>query len=93
MCVFCLYIWCAAINPGDTGVFKSRKYLKSKGYRKGSREEGLIIEDHGPETVNKILDDDIKMGAMGENSSQRIEKVKYFLLVLFGCFPLSFISG
>ncbi|KAI0525131.1 hypothetical protein KFK09_004522 [Dendrobium nobile] len=73
-CVFCLYIWCAAINPGDTGVFKSRKYLKAKGYRKGSREEGLIIEDHGPETVNKILDDDIKMGAMGENSSQRIEK-------------------
>ncbi|KAH0468028.1 hypothetical protein IEQ34_003061 [Dendrobium chrysotoxum] len=76
-CVFCLYICCAAINPGDTGVFKSKKYLKAKGYRKGSREEGLIIEDHGPEIVNKILDDDIKMGAMGavgENSSQRIEK-------------------
>ncbi|KAL0926032.1 hypothetical protein M5K25_004413 [Dendrobium thyrsiflorum] len=73
-CVFCLYIWCAAINPGDKGVFKSKKYLKAKGYRKGSREEGLIIEDHDPETVNKILDDEIKMGAMGENSSQRIEK-------------------
>ncbi|KAK7251919.1 hypothetical protein RIF29_35530 [Crotalaria pallida] len=27
-CVFGLYIWCAAIDPADPGVFKSKKYLK-----------------------------------------------------------------
>ncbi|KAK4263508.1 hypothetical protein QN277_028907 [Acacia crassicarpa] len=27
-CVFGLYIWCAAADPADPGVFKSRKYLK-----------------------------------------------------------------
>ncbi|BAT99072.1 hypothetical protein LR48_Vigan06g121500 [Vigna angularis] len=27
-CVFALYIWCAASDPADPGVFKSKKYLK-----------------------------------------------------------------
>ncbi|GLT27609.1 hypothetical protein SLA2020_025940 [Shorea laevis] len=27
-CVFGLYIWCAAADPADPGVFKSKKYLK-----------------------------------------------------------------
>ncbi|KAF1862119.1 hypothetical protein Lal_00026638 [Lupinus albus] len=27
-CVFGLYIWCAATDPADSGVFKSKKYLK-----------------------------------------------------------------
>ncbi|KAM7251802.1 hypothetical protein ACFE04_023685 [Oxalis oulophora] len=27
-CVFSLYIWCAAADPADTGVFRSKKYLK-----------------------------------------------------------------
>ncbi|CAA6657442.1 unnamed protein product [Spirodela intermedia] len=26
-CVLVLYIWCAAADPGDSGVFKSKKYL------------------------------------------------------------------
>ena len=28
VCVFSLYIWCAAADPADSGVFKSKKYLK-----------------------------------------------------------------
>ncbi|KAL6983432.1 putative protein S-acyltransferase 22 [Sarracenia purpurea var. burkii] len=28
ICVFCLYVWCAAADPADPGVFKSKKYLK-----------------------------------------------------------------
>lgn len=28
LCVFGLYIWCAAADPADPGVFKSKKYLK-----------------------------------------------------------------
>ncbi|KAE8658877.1 putative protein S-acyltransferase 22 [Hibiscus syriacus] len=27
-CCFGLYIWCAAVDPADPGVFKSKKYLK-----------------------------------------------------------------
>ncbi|KAL7240617.1 hypothetical protein ACSBR2_006305 [Camellia fascicularis] len=27
-CAFSLYIWCAAADPADPGVFKSKKYLK-----------------------------------------------------------------
>ncbi|KAH9606978.1 hypothetical protein KSS87_013753 [Heliosperma pusillum] len=30
---FGLYIWCAAADPADPGVFKSKKYLKSSGKR------------------------------------------------------------
>ncbi|MCL7031877.1 hypothetical protein MKW94_029987 [Papaver nudicaule] len=28
-CMFCLYIWCAAADPADPGVFKSKKYLRN----------------------------------------------------------------
>lgn len=28
ICVFGLYIWCAAADPADSGVFRSKKYLK-----------------------------------------------------------------
>ncbi|XP_022856484.1 probable protein S-acyltransferase 22 [Olea europaea var. sylvestris] len=28
ICVFSLYIWCAAADPADPGVFRSKKYLK-----------------------------------------------------------------
>ncbi|KAI8527561.1 hypothetical protein RHMOL_Rhmol12G0084500 [Rhododendron molle] len=28
LCAFSLYIWCAAADPADSGVFKSKKYLK-----------------------------------------------------------------
>ncbi|XP_073270802.1 probable protein S-acyltransferase 22 isoform X6 [Primulina huaijiensis] len=28
ICVFGLYVWCAAVDPADPGVFRSKKYLK-----------------------------------------------------------------
>ncbi|KAI3953813.1 hypothetical protein MKW98_017637 [Papaver atlanticum] len=30
-CMFCLYIWCAAADPADPSVFKSKKYLGNAG--------------------------------------------------------------
>lgn len=30
-CMFCLYIWCAAADPADPGVFKSKTYLGNAG--------------------------------------------------------------
>ncbi|XP_020577864.1 probable protein S-acyltransferase 22 [Phalaenopsis equestris] len=72
--VFCLYVWCAATNPGDPGVFKSKKYLMAKGNRKSCnfkdcREEAQVVT-----TSNKLLDDEIKIEATGDNRSQGIEK-------------------
>ncbi|XP_057495017.1 probable protein S-acyltransferase 22 isoform X2 [Actinidia eriantha] len=37
LCVFCLYIWCAAADPADPGVFKSKKYLKIPDSKKHDR--------------------------------------------------------
>jgi palmitoyltransferase ZDHHC1/11 len=37
--VIFLYIWCAATDPGDPGIFKSKKYLKAK----------HVLELHGKE--------------------------------------------
>ncbi|GLJ47259.1 hypothetical protein SUGI_0997860 [Cryptomeria japonica] len=34
--VFCLYIWCAATDPGDPGVFRSKKYGNVSYSRKAS---------------------------------------------------------
>ncbi|KAG8079895.1 hypothetical protein GUJ93_ZPchr0007g4779 [Zizania palustris] len=55
-CVFFLYIWCAATDPADPGVFKSKKYLglygsgkhkHPKEYRQGISDVGLQIEETG----------------------------------------------
>ncbi|PKA53664.1 putative S-acyltransferase [Apostasia shenzhenica] len=47
-CVVLLYIWCAATDPGDPGVFSSKKYTKVKGKGKGckfkdSEQEGSVL--------------------------------------------------
>ncbi|KAL5198278.1 hypothetical protein ABZP36_001790 [Zizania latifolia] len=55
-CVFFLYIWCAATDPADPGVFKSKKYLRLYGSgkhkhpkecRQGISDVGLQIEETG----------------------------------------------
>ncbi|URE03787.1 DHHC palmitoyltransferase [Musa troglodytarum] len=33
MCVFCLYVCSAATDPGDPGIFKSKKHLKVEDHR------------------------------------------------------------
>lgn len=34
VCAFGLYIWCAAADPADSGVFKSKKYIKNLNNKK-----------------------------------------------------------
>ncbi|KAK1293689.1 Formin-like protein 6 [Acorus calamus] len=41
-CVFCLYVWCAAANPADPGVFRSKKYLN-------------IVENEKPMNSKEII--------------------------------------
>nr|XP_043606280.1 probable protein S-acyltransferase 22 [Erigeron canadensis] len=40
ICAFGLYIWCAAADPADAGVFKSRKYGKTTCNKRDVKKEG-----------------------------------------------------
>ncbi|KAJ6805238.1 putative protein S-acyltransferase 22 [Iris pallida] len=97
-CVFFLYIWCAATDPGDPGVFKSKQYLNAENNSRQSnpsksKQGGSINEDVA--TQGNQLEDGIKTDAIGENSTNKPGKEKScccttpFLAILLGCFPLS----
>lgn len=80
-CVLGLYICCAAMDPRDPGVFKSKKYLSVKGHEtpcdlKDSKQEGSINEAHC----------DLKVDAMGTSSSGGVGRIKHFVPDLLGLF-------
>lgn len=52
-CVVGLYIWCAAADPADPGVFKSKKYLKIPDSKK---RDGLEDSKLGGESTSSIHD-------------------------------------
>lgn len=67
MCCFGLYIWCAAADPADPGVFKSKKYLKipNNGKYSGAKDSKLggdstaSMHDHNTTSAGgKPLDKD-----------------------------------
>ncbi|CAO2828739.1 unnamed protein product [Amaranthus hypochondriacus] len=63
--VFGLYIWCAASDPADSGVFKSKKYLKSscKGHKEANDSKLTGGSTSSMPFVNageKTLDGDVK---------------------------------
>lgn len=67
-CVFGLYIWCAAADPADPGVFRSKKYLKIPANEKHTRrkdsklygESTSSMQDANTVTVvGKLLDKDV----------------------------------
>ncbi|KAJ4711413.1 S-acyltransferase [Melia azedarach] len=51
-CVFCLYIWCAAADPADPGVFKSKKYLKIPDSGKSSRQKDSKLGGDSTSSIN-----------------------------------------
>lgn len=55
-CVFSLYIWCAAADPADPGVFKSKKYLKVQ-----HNEKNLQLKESklGGESTSSVQDGNI----------------------------------
>ncbi|KAK2973429.1 hypothetical protein RJ640_007930 [Escallonia rubra] len=53
VCAFSLYIWCAAADPADPGVFKSKKYLKIPDNKKNAR---LKESKLGGESTSSIQD-------------------------------------
>lgn len=52
-CVFGLYIWCAAADPADPGVFKSKKYLNIPDHEKHPRPKESKL---GGESTSSTLD-------------------------------------
>lgn len=59
-----MYIWCAAADPADPGVFKSKKYLKKLDPKKQVQ---LKESKLGCETTSSIQD--ANAASIGENAS------------------------
>ncbi|PKI36789.1 hypothetical protein CRG98_042738 [Punica granatum] len=53
MCVFGLYIWCAAADPADPGVFRSKKYLNIPDSAKHNQSKSTKL---GGESVSSMQD-------------------------------------
>ncbi|KAL4304315.1 hypothetical protein GQ457_10G028920 [Hibiscus cannabinus] len=74
MCCFGLYIWCAAADPADPGVFKSKKYLKIPENEKYS----------GPKDTNEALKEkDMRVETERNNASSK--QSSCFLWIFFPC--------
>ncbi|KAK3027385.1 hypothetical protein RJ639_040183 [Escallonia herrerae] len=82
VCAFGLYIWCAAADPADPGVFKSKKYLKIPDNKKNARlkesklggESTSSIQDANAATIGrKPLDKAMKEMDTAEGHSTEIE--------------------
>ncbi|CAJ1931989.1 unnamed protein product [Sphenostylis stenocarpa] len=67
-CVFALYIWCAASDPADPGVFKSKKYLKIPD---STKLDGLKNSKLGGESTSSIHDG--KTSTVGPKSIDKEE--------------------
>ncbi|XP_066395190.1 probable protein S-acyltransferase 22 isoform X1 [Miscanthus floridulus] len=99
LCVFFLYIWCAAANPTDPGVFKSKKYLSLYGSgkhrhlnesRKGSSDAQLQLEGTGEKQEHEVAASSEKSTTQhkDKNSSCLSSTFSAFLLLFY---PLSFV--
>ncbi|KAF5745471.1 protein S-acyltransferase 22-like isoform X1 [Tripterygium wilfordii] len=87
-CVFGLYIWCAAADPADTGVFRSRKCINNpvKGKDIGAKDSKLAVdstsslhEPNAPTIAKKHADSDVMSTDITLNDSNTdIQKQKAF---------------
>ncbi|WOL12636.1 putative protein S-acyltransferase 22 [Canna indica] len=77
-CVFCLYAWCAATDPGDPGIFKSKKYLNVEVYKnqilsKEPKLEGSTKELNAETTATKQLEGSINSDATRDDLRSKLE--------------------
>ncbi|TXG56569.1 hypothetical protein EZV62_017882 [Acer yangbiense] len=97
-CVFGLYIWCAAADPADPGVFKSKKYLKIPDSGKCDRQKDSKLGGESTSSINdanaatvggKPLESDVTgADATSKEFNSEIDKrnrPSCFLLALFPC--------
>lgn len=99
MCVFSLYIWCAATDPADPGVFRSKKYLKVYNGKQRSRPKEVITGVRSSSSKNDAnavavkADDEAYNEVTGtdkteNNSYTEMEKNNIFLHILCMCLGL-----
>lgn len=84
ICVFGLYVWCAAADPADSGVFKSKKYLKipdngkhnrPKESKLGGESTSSINDANAATTGQKPVDEDVLgMNATTGNITSETER-------------------
>ncbi|XP_027360807.1 probable protein S-acyltransferase 22 isoform X2 [Abrus precatorius] len=88
-CVFGLYIWCAAADPADPGVFKSKKYLKIPDSKKFG---GLKDSKLGGDSTSSVHDGtnlkDVAISAEEKNAPSPSSSC--FQLV---CSPCAYVCG
>ncbi|KAM3384553.1 hypothetical protein ACQJBY_008907 [Aegilops geniculata] len=99
LCVFFLYIWCAATDPADPGVFKSKKYQRLYGGCKhrrlkksiqGVSDVGLQLEGTGEKREHEAADANEKsMTELKNKSSSCCSATFSAFLLIFR--PLSFV--
>nr|XP_019710171.1 probable protein S-acyltransferase 22 isoform X2 [Elaeis guineensis] len=97
-CVFFLYVWCAATNPADPGLFKSKKCLQLEGNAKQTQPKefrggGPENEANAATTGDKRADETINKEAIDGKSSDRLQKESLsccnpFLAVFLSWCPL-----
>ncbi|XP_044481421.1 probable protein S-acyltransferase 22 [Mangifera indica] len=106
-CVFGLYIWCAAADPADPGVFKSNKYLKIPESIKSARlkdsklggESTSSINDASTATVGgKLLEkDETGADVTSKDGNSEIENIKessdHSSCLLYALTPCAFICN
>ncbi|XP_078435579.1 DHHC-type zinc finger family protein [Wolffia australiana] len=89
-CVFFLYIWCAAMDPGDPGVFKSKKYLNVASQRRhtGSRRstEGVESLASSVKKANSVAFGDKSIRDRPMSTENVEEKSTRGILSLLGAF-------
>lgn len=78
-CVFPLYAWCAATDPGDPGIFRSKKYLKVEDckeeiYPKKFRNGTSIVEMNSGTPRENQLDRGFTKDATMESSYSGVER-------------------
>ncbi|KAK7400872.1 hypothetical protein VNO78_12180 [Psophocarpus tetragonolobus] len=97
--VFGLYIWCAAADPADPGVFKSKKYVKIPDSNKLAELKNCKLGEESTSPLhdaNASIANSVDKEALGTKGSSKdalnsIEKIRLsscsscFLLVFFPC--------
>ncbi|CAN6296054.1 unnamed protein product [Urochloa humidicola] len=89
-CVVVLYIWCAATNPGDPGIFKSTKDLKLDNYEKHSNFNSDQGISHGGRQSEAFgtADNSEKLSSMLERKDSP-SWPKFSGILCLVCFPFS----
>lgn len=104
--VFSLYIWCAAADPADPGVFKSKKYLKipdsaknsgQKESKLGGESTSSLHDANAIKVGEKPLDEDMGKDAASKVSTVDTEKKNtsqaHSSCLLLACSPFAYICN